>query len=122
MSKQEGAILIQHISARAEIARGPSSNVWIPHSANGWPVEPLAVNVRACAVFGQEAEAGGVALRNLLDRCRKGLKDRTRRVSQRAHEFHERAVLPFVIWRTRRATLQLLRAEDRLKGSGGLGD
>jgi hypothetical protein len=49
MGEQEGTILIEHVSARAEVARGPTSDVGIPHSANGWPIEPLALNMRCFA-------------------------------------------------------------------------
>src|SRR5579863_10148528 len=117
MGEKEGTILIEHVSARAEVTRGPTSDVGIPNSANGWPIKPLAVNMRCFAVFRQQAKASRVTLGNILDRFSQCLKDGTRRVSQRAHQFHERAVLLFVIGWTRGAAMQLLRAQDRLQRS-----
>src|SRR4029077_1123791 len=65
MSEQQGTISIKHVSAGAEIARGPTSDVRIPHAGDSWPIEPLAANVRRFAILRQQAKASGVTLRNI---------------------------------------------------------
>ena len=81
VGEQQRTILIEHVSARPEIARGSTSDVGIPHAGDGWPIEPLAINVRRFAIPRQQAQASGVTLRNILDRLRKCPKDGSRRVS-----------------------------------------
>ena len=68
MSEQQGAVLIEDVSARAEIARSPTSRVRIPHAGDSWPIEPLAAHVRRFAILRQQAEASRVTLRNIQDR------------------------------------------------------
>lgn len=68
MFKQQGAILIEHVPAGPEIARGPTSDVVIPHSGDSRPVEPVTANIRRFAIPRQEAKASGVALGNIQDR------------------------------------------------------
>ena len=80
MSEQQGTILIEHVSAGAEIARGPTSDVGIPHAGDGWPIEPFAVNVRRFAIPRQQAKASGVTLGNIQDRFSQCLKNGARRV------------------------------------------
>src|SRR5262252_2917607 len=62
MSEEQSTFLIKHVSAGAKIARGPATDVGIPHAANGWPIEPHAVNMRRFAIPRQQAKASGIAL------------------------------------------------------------
>ena len=68
MFKQQRAILIEHVPAGPEIARGPTSDVVIPHSLDSRPIEPVAASVRRFAIPRQEAKASGIALGNIEDR------------------------------------------------------
>jgi hypothetical protein len=68
MPEQEGSILIEHVSARAEITQRLSSDVGIPHAGERWPIKSVAVNVRRFAILRQQAQAGGVTLGNIPDR------------------------------------------------------
>ena len=68
VGEQQCTILIEHVSAGPEITRGSTSDVGIPHAGDGWPIEPLAINVGRFAVPRQQAKASGVTLRNILDR------------------------------------------------------
>src|SRR5688572_22516474 len=68
MSEQQSSILIKYVSARAEIARGPTSDVRIPRARDSRPIESFAANVRRFAIFRQQAKASGVTLRNIQDR------------------------------------------------------
>src|SRR6185369_470725 len=117
MSEQQGTVLIEHVSARAEVARGPASSVRIPLTGDGRPIEPPAAYVRRLAILGQQAEASRVALRNVQDRVREYLKYAVGRIGQRAHQIYQRAVFLFIIRRPRWAVLQLLGAQDRLQRS-----
>ena len=78
MGEQQCTIVIEHVSARAKIARSSTSDVGIPHSGDSWPVEPFAVNVRRFAISCQQAKASGVTLGNILDRFCQCLKDGAR--------------------------------------------
>src|ERR687898_3167095 len=62
MLEQQSAILIEHVSTGAEVARGPTSHVRIPHPGDSWPIKPFAANVGRFAVPCQQAQASGVAL------------------------------------------------------------
>jgi hypothetical protein len=68
MSEEQSTILIKHVSAGAKIARGPATNVGIPHAGDSWPIEPFAATVRRSAISRQEAKASGIALRDIQDR------------------------------------------------------
>jgi hypothetical protein len=68
MFEQERAILIKHVSAWAEIARGSASDVRIPHAGDSWPIEPLAVSVRPFAIPRKQAKASRVTLGGIQDR------------------------------------------------------
>jgi hypothetical protein len=65
MSEQQRTILIKHVSARAEIARGSTSDVRIPQAGDSWPIESFAVRVRPSAISREQAKASGVTLRNI---------------------------------------------------------
>ena len=70
MSEQQGTVLIKHVSARTKIARGLTSDMWVPHAGNSRPTESFpAVNLR------QQTEASGVRLRDIQDCLRKCLKN-----------------------------------------------
>src|SRR5215472_1405477 len=64
MVEEQGTILIKHVAAAAEVARGPTSNVRIPHACDSRPIEPFAVNVRRLAIPRQQAKASGITLSN----------------------------------------------------------
>jgi hypothetical protein len=68
MSEQQGMILIKHVSAGPEIARGPTSDVWIPHAGDSWPIESFAGSVRPFAIPRQQAKTSGLTLGNIEDR------------------------------------------------------
>ncbi len=63
MSEQQGTVLIKHVSAGAEIARGPTSDVRIPHARDSWPIEPFA-----SIVLRQQAKASRVTPGDIQDR------------------------------------------------------
>jgi hypothetical protein len=56
-------------------------------------------------------------LQNFLGEC---LHNSVRRIGQRAGQRHERAILLLVIGRTQWATMQFLRAKDRIEGNGAI--
>ena len=122
VSEQQGAVLIEDVSARAKIARGPTSHVRIPHAGDRWPIEPLAAHVRRLAIPRQQAEARRVTLRNIQDRFGERLKYGARGIGQCTHQRHERAVLPFMIRQARRSAMQLLGAENGLQRSAARRD
>ena len=76
MSEQQRTIGIEHVSAGAEIAKGPTPDVWTPHAGDSWPIEPLPVNVRRFAIPRQQTKASRVTLSNILDCFSQCLKDR----------------------------------------------
>jgi hypothetical protein len=80
MSEQQGTILIKHVSAGAEVARGSTSDVGIPYPGDSWPIESFAGNVRRFTIPRQQAKASGVTLGNVKDRFSQGLKDGVRRI------------------------------------------
>jgi hypothetical protein len=80
MFEQQGTILIKHVSAGAEVARGSTSDVGTPHASDSWPIESCAGNVRRFTIPRQQAKAGGVTLGNVKDRFSQSLKDGARRI------------------------------------------
>ncbi len=68
MSEQQRPVLIKHVSARAEIARRPTSDVRIPHAGDSWPIEPLAVSVGPFAIATEQTKASGVTLGDIQNR------------------------------------------------------
>src|SRR5579863_231124 len=67
MSEHQRAIAIEHVSAGAEIARGPTPDVWTPHPGDSRPIEPLPADVRRFAIHRQQAKASRVTLSNFKD-------------------------------------------------------
>ena len=98
VSEQHRNIAVEHIAARAEIARGATAGVWLPCPGNGCPVEPFFV-------FRQQTQAGGIGLQDLQNSLGQRLQNGARRVGQRADQRHERAILLLVIGRTQWATI-----------------
>jgi hypothetical protein len=92
VSEQHRNVAVEHIAARAEIARGAASDVLLPRAGNGCPVEPFFV-------FRQQTQAGGIGLQDLQDFLGQRLQNGARRVGQRARQRHERAILVPVIGR-----------------------
>ena len=86
MSEQQRTIAIKHVSAGAEIARGPTPDVWTPHAGDSRPIEPLPASVRRFAILRQQAKASRVTLSNILNCFSQCLKDRARRVGERADQ------------------------------------
>src|SRR5260370_36069249 len=114
MSEQQGTILIEHVSAGPEVARGSPSDMGVPHAGDSWTIEPFAATVRSYSIRRHQAKASRVTLGNIQNRFSQRLKNGARRIGQRADQRHERAILLFIIGRARRAAAHLLRAEDRL--------
>src|SRR5258708_36889228 len=114
MSEQQGTILIEHVSAGPEIPRGSPSDMGVPHAGDSWPIEPFTANVRSFSIPRQQAKASRVTLGNIQNRFSQRLENGARRIGQRPQQRHDRAVLLFVIRRTRWAALPLIHAEDRL--------
>src|SRR5215813_9532256 len=115
MSEQQGTILIKHVSAGAEVARGSTSDVRIPLADDSRPIKSLAGNVRPFTIPRQQAKASGITLGNIKDRFSQGLKDGARRIGERANKRDECAVLLFVVGRTPWTAMQLFRAQDRFQ-------
>jgi hypothetical protein len=75
MCEQEGTILVEHISTRAEVPRGTASDMGIPHAGDGGPIKPFAANVRFLAISRQQAKAGGVTLGDVQNGFSQPLKN-----------------------------------------------
>jgi hypothetical protein len=58
--EQHRNVAVEHIAARAEIARGAAPEVWLPRAGSGWPVEPFFV-------FRQQTQASGIGLHDRQD-------------------------------------------------------
>ena len=105
--EQKSSVAVEYVAARSEVARRAAADVRSPHAGYRRPVEPLS------AIFQRkQAYAGGAGLAKLQDRVGQYLKNRTRRVCQRARERHKSAVFLLVVGWARPALLQLLRKED----------
>ncbi len=78
MPEQEGAILVEHISTGAEIARSPASDVGIPRACDSRPIKPFAIDLRRFAISREQTKARGVRLCDFLNRLSERLKNGTR--------------------------------------------
>ena len=106
--EQQGTVAIEHVAARAEVARRASADVRLPHAGDRRPVEPFSI-------FRHEADPGRVGLEHLQDRVGQCLKNGARRIGQRLCQRYQRTALPLIVRRTRWPAVQLLGVENRFQ-------
>ena len=97
--EQQCGVAIEHVAARAEVARRASADVRLPQARNGRPHEALFV-------FGQQTDACRTALEDIQQGIGQGLKHVARRVGQGLRQCHQRAVFRLVIRRPAGAPMQ----------------
>ena len=106
--EQLWGVTIEHVAARAKIARRSATEVRLPRAGDGRPEEALFV-------FAQQTDACRVGLEDVHYLLGQRLKNGARRVGQRLSQSHQRAVFRLVIRRTGRTLLQFLGAQDRFQ-------